>query len=156
MANNTSRLKLLLNKVLIKIFKCFDAQDLFRAFNKLNSRFTTLIRSLNHLVFTLSNDDYTKINDFSSYVDALVILYEADGILNHFTNVRHLCIWQLTDELLKHLSANILHFSEHLIIIKSSHKTFYIDLMIGLYNKISCNALRHLKSCYMICHKKIL
>ena len=143
MAEYLSRLEELPNEILVEIFKYFDAQDLFRAFNNVNSHFNAVIRSLDYLVFTSSNDDATEINDFSTYIDALIINCEININLNRFQNVRYLSIHQLTDELSEQLNADIIPFLEHIVITRSSYTMF------DVCEKIFINGFPHLKSCYL-------
>jgi hypothetical protein len=138
-----SQLEDLPNEVFADIFKCFDAQDLFRSFNNLNYRFNTMIRSLDHLIFTLSNCDSIETNHFAPYIKILVTHCETGDTLNHFSNIRHLIIWTLTDELLKRLNSVVLPLLENLVIKHLSCNMF------DLYNKIFWS-FPNLKSCYML------
>jgi hypothetical protein len=112
---NSSRLELLPNEILLLLFQCFNAQDLFQAFYNLNNRFNQLIQSFNelHLVFQMKKTDYND-NIFSSYVYTLVIDYNIDVNLRYFPNIHHLKLDNISKNILSQLNSSTLPDLEHL------------------------------------------
>jgi hypothetical protein len=147
MNRNISQLELLPNEILTDLFYLIHPQDLFRAFNNLNSRFNTLLRSLNHLSLTLSTCYYNE-DDFCPYIRTLIINRAVDTNLNHFTKIRHLILRYPTDKLLGQLNANVLPHMEYLS-VNHMHISV-INHIPNLYDKIFSNNLPNLKSCSLV------
>lgn len=145
-----SRLETLPNETLIEIFQYFQIDELFRTFDKLNSRFNTLLRvNNNNLILNLWSYNFTPANSFTPYVDTLVIHY-MDVNMTHFQNIRRLKIVRLTQELLNKFNADSLPCLESLFIHKLSSSSADI-----LYSKIFSNTFPCLKHFYMSPHTRI-
>ena len=155
MNTNTSRLEILPNEIFIDIFQYFNARDLYRAFYNLNSRFNTLLQSLDNLVLTLSKNDFNNYNEYEMcipYVDTLILDSETDIYLNSFTNIRRLKLLSPTNVQLNELQSAILPSLEHLSIGNNSN---FFDPPDGIYEfniceKIFSNTYPHLKTCTLL------
>jgi len=136
------------NELLIDICKYLDARDLYRAFYNLNSRFNTLLRSLNNLCLTLlksSPNERNYYKTFASYIYTLKLGYKADIILNDFPNVRRLEFLVPSYDQMKQLQSGIYPYLEYLS-IGYKHILFSTDLP-NLCKKIFSNGFPYLKSC---------
>ena len=64
-----SRLESLPNEILINVFECYDARDLFRACFDLNTRLNQLIQSIDALWLTVTkHEDHLGISSFFACV----------------------------------------------------------------------------------------
>lgn len=148
MNNNQTRLECLANETLFEIFEYLDGQDIYRAFNNLNSRFNALLRSLDQLSLTLSpNDNHRNFDNqfFSSSIDTLVVNENAHVSLGHFPNIRRLILHWLPDNVLDKLGFDILPDLEYLSIhspISSS-----VCSTLGIADQIFTNDFPQLKVC---------
>ena len=136
------------NEILIKIFECNDARDLYRAFYNLNSRLNQLIRSCNRLRITLSQSDRNEnIDDEikSAQIYTLIVNPRAGVILAHCTNVRRLILFWLPDNVLDKLLVDILPHLELLHI--SSRSLSSKCSTVDFYDKIFTNGFPQLKFC---------
>jgi hypothetical protein len=117
MSNNRSRLEFLPNETLIGIFEYFDARDLFHAFNNLNIRFNKLLRSVNHLCYTISipyPDESSDDEIFSPYIYTLITNCNLDYQFCHFTNVHRLILDRYPNNALKYFHVENFRYLEHL------------------------------------------
>jgi hypothetical protein len=139
---NYSQFELLPNQTLIDIFDYFDVKDLFRAFYDLNTRFNTLLQSLNNLCLTCnSNDNYLLL----PYISTLILDKNSDISLNSFPNLRHIKLLTPTYNQLNQLKFNALPYLEHLSIgYQNNHFSVHTS---NLWEKIFTNGFPNLKSC---------
>jgi hypothetical protein len=113
------QLEILPNEILHEIFQYFNARDLFKVFNNLNSRFNELIRSLNNLSIKFLTSDPNEINDshiYSHYIHIIILSHGANIYLNNFTNIRRLKFLNPTYKQLDILNSLILPYLEHLYV----------------------------------------
>jgi len=146
--DNQSRLEFLPNEILLEIFEYLDARDLYRAIYNLNSRFNTLLQSLNELSLILSicdRDEITNTDIFLPYIHTLIVKYRTDIQLNHYTNIRRLILFWLSYTRPYKLETIILPYLEYLSInLKGSSSSFSMD---RLNETIFSNGFPCLKFC---------
>lgn len=132
------------NELLIKLFRYFDTADIFQSFYNLNSRFNTLIQSLNHLQLIISKDhNFLDLNLFSSHIHSLIILDDVDINLLNFKNLHRLILHYPSSTLLEQCELDILSNLEYLSIPN------ILFGMSPIFQKIFSNKFPHLKSCHL-------
>jgi hypothetical protein len=149
MNNNPTRLECLPNETFFEIFEYLDGRDVYRAFDNLNSRFNALLRALDQLSLTLSPNDNQDFDQeiFSSSIHTLIVNNNANVIIGHFPNLRHLILHWLPANVIDKLECDILPYLEYLSvdsrISSSAYSIFNID------NQIFTNGFSQLKFCYL-------
>ena len=153
MTRGPTQLEFLANELLLDIFDCLDANDLFRAFYDLNNRFNSLLQSMNNLSLTLKMPGnrqtiHSQIN--LQDVQAIILGQQAIGHLNNFPNLRRLKFLQPTCQQFNKLASVDLPHLEHLFMGNghSCSLSFHVNHKHHHCDKISSNHFLNLKSCY--------
>jgi hypothetical protein len=141
MNKNYSLLEILPNEIFIEIFQYFDARDLYRAFYNLNSRFNTLLQSLNNLCLTVGTIESNDFKIFASHVYALKLTGDVNINLNDFTNLHGLHL----STVLKQLETDTYPYLEYLTIV-CTNRNIWLYFPV-LCQKIFSNGFPNLKSC---------
>lgn len=125
-------LETLPNEILLDVFRYFDAQALFEAFDGLNSRFHRLLRSFHQLKLSLllteSKNNLLKSTDlFPSFVHAMNVDPHVQIDFTRFGNTRCLKLDWLSSEKLQQLCSNALPHLERLTLMYIGMNTLISD-----------------------------
>ena len=116
------------NELLITIFEYFHADELFRIFYNLNTRFHNLIKSLKYLCLVISHDNQNEIENFrvfSSELYTLIIDEHVDVNIYLFPNIHRLTLRKPTNPILTHINIHNFPQLEYFSVVKSTDRRSY-------------------------------
>jgi len=147
MNENLSRLEFLPNEIFIEIFKNLDARYIFRAFYNLNTRFNTLLQSVDHCRTISTPNSNESIEDKVSfpYIHTLIIKNGVDIMFDHLINVSRVILHYYPKYTNKNLEINIASNVEYISVL--SPNLWLLIFSTDFTRKIFSNGFPYLKSC---------
>ncbi|CAF4712127.1 unnamed protein product [Rotaria sp. Silwood1] len=149
MAKYLFKFEYLPNELIMKMFKYFDAHDLYNAFYNLNHRFNTLLQTVKYLSLNISSKEHIEQNYLqviAPYIYTLTITQSMNVNLIHFIELRRLSLVNPTAELISQFDTSIVPYLEYLS-VNCEALTYYMPDFI---RKIFSNHFRNLRSCHLV------